>query len=42
MNHPGIAQVFDAGISEDGQQYIVMEFVDGTTIVEWADAERWM
>ncbi len=40
MNHPGIAQVFDAGISEDGQQYIVMEFVDGTTIVEWADTER--
>ena len=42
MNHPGIAQVFDAGISEGGQQYIVMEFVDGTTIVEWADAEHWM
>lgn len=32
MNHPGIAQVFDAGVSEQGHPYFVMELVKGQPI----------
>ncbi len=39
MNHSGIAQVFDAGISESGQHYFVMEFVAGSSITEYANAQ---
>ncbi len=31
LNHPGIVQVFDAGVA-DGYPYIVMEFVDGPAL----------
>ena len=34
LNHPHILSVFDVGTFE-GQQYIVTEFVDGTTLREW-------
>ena len=40
MNHSGIAQVFDAGISESGQHYFVMEFVEGSSITDFADAQQ--
>src|SRR5487761_2642286 len=29
LDHPNITRLFDAGTTEDGQPYIVMEFVDG-------------
>ena len=29
MSHPGIAQVFEAGTTEEGRPYFVMEYVDG-------------
>jgi len=29
MNHPAIAKVFDAGETQDGQPYFVMEYVAG-------------
>ncbi|MCC5863938.1 MAG: serine/threonine protein kinase [Wenzhouxiangella sp.] len=29
MNHPAIAQVFDAGTTEQGHPYFVMEYIDG-------------
>ena len=29
MDHPGIARVLDAGLTDDGQPYVVMELVDG-------------
>ena len=34
LKHPGIVQVYDAGI-ENGLYYFVMEFVDGYTIGSW-------
>ena len=40
MDHPGIARVFDAGISQNGQHYFVMEFVDGLPITEYADEHQ--
>lgn len=35
MEHPHIAQVFDAGSTDDGQPYFVMELVQGTPITEY-------
>lgn len=37
MNHPFIAQVYDAGSTEDGRPYFVMEYVEGETITEYCD-----
>jgi non-specific serine/threonine protein kinase/serine/threonine-protein kinase len=40
MNHPGIARVFDGGITDDGRPFFVMEFVDGEPITEFCDRLR--
>ena len=32
MTHPGIAQIFDAGMTEDNRPYFVMEYVQGQTV----------
>ena len=38
MDHPNIAQVFDAGVTEDGRPYFVMELVRGVPINQFCDA----
>jgi eukaryotic-like serine/threonine-protein kinase len=40
MEHPGIARVFDAGETETGRPFFVMERVDGVPITDYCDAER--
>src|SRR5262245_7422161 len=40
MDHPGIARVFDAGATETGRPYFVMEFVEGVPITHYADRQR--
>ncbi len=40
MNHPNIAQVFDAGETADGNPYFAMEYVRGQPITEYADKQR--
>ena len=40
MSHPGIARIFDAGATEDGVPYFVMELVPGDAITEYCDAHR--
>ena len=40
MNHPGVAKVFDAGVTEDGRQYFVMEYVPGISITEFCDRRQ--
>ena len=40
MDHPHIAKVFDAGATESGRPYFVMEFIKGVPIVEYCDRER--
>jgi eukaryotic-like serine/threonine-protein kinase len=40
MEHPGIAKVYDAGATETGRPFFVMERVDGTPITEYCDAHR--
>jgi serine/threonine protein kinase/tetratricopeptide (TPR) repeat protein len=38
MDHPNIAKVFDAGSTDTGRPYFVMELVNGVPIVEYCDA----
>ncbi len=40
MDHPGIAKVFDAGATPQGQPYFVMEYVSGLPITEYCDQKR--
>ncbi len=37
MDHPNIAKVLDAGASETGRPYFVMELVSGVSITEYCD-----
>ncbi len=37
LKHPHIAQLFDAGVSEAGQPYLVLEYVEGEPIDRWCD-----
>ncbi len=37
LNHPNIARLFDGGQGPDGSPYLVMEYVDGTTIDVFCD-----
>ncbi|RAN36236.1 serine/threonine-protein kinase [Hyphomonas pacifica] len=39
LNHPNIARLYDGGEMEDGAPYIVMEYVDGQTILDWVAEE---
>jgi len=40
MSHPSIVTIHDVGEDEDGQPYLVMEFVDGTTLDKLLAANR--
>jgi WD40 repeat protein/serine/threonine protein kinase len=40
MDHPSIAKVFDAGATDAGRPYFVMELVHGVSITEYCDRER--
>jgi eukaryotic-like serine/threonine-protein kinase len=37
LRHPNIAQLFDGGETDDGSPYIVMEYVEGQPLLEWAE-----
>ena len=40
MDHPNIARVFDAGATETGRPYFVMELVKGVTVTEYCDQNK--
>ncbi len=40
MDHPNVARVHDAGSTDMGRPYFVMEYVDGTPITDFCDAGR--
>src|SRR5881296_2648618 len=40
MDHPNIAKVYNAGATEAGRPYFVMEWVDGVPITEYCDAHQ--
>jgi len=37
LDHPGIADLLDGGVTDGGRPYLVMEYVDGTPITEYAN-----
>ncbi|MEM8932667.1 MAG: serine/threonine-protein kinase, partial [Acidobacteriota bacterium] len=37
MSHPAIAQVFDAGTTETGHPFVVLEYVDGEPLTSYCD-----
>ncbi|MDY0067329.1 MAG: protein kinase [Steroidobacteraceae bacterium] len=40
LNHPNIARLLDAGETEDGQPYLVMEYVEGQSLDRYCDERR--
>ncbi|MFB0553335.1 MAG: tetratricopeptide repeat protein, partial [Phycisphaerae bacterium] len=40
LDHPNIAHVYDAGTTENGRPYFVMEFVKGLSITEHCDRHK--
>lgn len=37
LAHPNIARLIDAGVSADGQRYLVLEYIDGETIDRYCE-----
>ena len=40
LDHPGIAKMFDAGVSESGQPYMAMQYVRGIPITSHCDGKK--
>ncbi|HVS75905.1 MAG TPA: serine/threonine-protein kinase, partial [Steroidobacteraceae bacterium] len=40
LNHPNIARLLDAGVAEDGQPYLALEYVEGTPLTAYCDEHR--
>ena len=40
LTHPHVAHLLDAGISESGQPYLAIEYIEGERIDRWCDAQR--
>jgi serine/threonine protein kinase/tetratricopeptide (TPR) repeat protein len=40
MDHPNIAQIFDAGATAKGRPYFVMEYIEGAPITQYCDRRR--
>jgi len=40
LNHPNIAAMIDGGTTDDGQPYLVMEYVEGVPLDQWCKEQR--
>ena len=40
LDHPNIAHVYDAGTTENGRPYFVMEYIKGMSITEYSDHNK--
>lgn len=40
LQHPGVARLLDGGVSDDGQPYFAMEYIDGQPLTDYCDAHR--
>ncbi len=40
LNHPNIAQLHDGGVSDAGEAFLAMEYVEGETLLEFADTQN--
>jgi serine/threonine-protein kinase len=38
LNHPHVARLYDGGLTDDGQPYFAMEYVDGAPLGRYCDA----
>jgi serine/threonine-protein kinase len=36
LRHPGVVRVYDSGTTADGRTYLVMEYVEGPSLDDWA------
>ena len=41
LEHPNIARIFDAGVTETGRPFFVMEYIQSTPITEFCDANKY-
>ncbi len=39
LEHPNIARLLDGGLTPDGRPYLVMEFVEGIALTQWAESK---
>lgn len=37
LEHPNIARLLDAGVMDDGMPYLILEYVDGTPLIEYCE-----
>jgi tetratricopeptide (TPR) repeat protein len=40
LTHNSIARLIDAGVTQSGQPYLVIEYVEGETITKWCDSRQ--
>jgi serine/threonine-protein kinase len=40
LSHPNIARLIDAGVTEQGQPYLVLEYIEGEEIDRWCNNRR--
>jgi tetratricopeptide (TPR) repeat protein len=40
LEHPNIARLYDAGITEEGEPYLALEFIDGVPITQYCDTHH--
>jgi tetratricopeptide (TPR) repeat protein len=40
LNHPNIARLLDAGVTSEGERFLVLEYIEGERIDRWCDARR--
>ena len=40
LDHPNITRLLDSGVSENGDPYLVLEYVDGESIVDYCDNRK--
>lgn len=40
LEHPHIARLYDAGVTEQGQPYLALEYVEGQPITTWCDEKQ--
>ncbi|HKT59512.1 MAG TPA: serine/threonine-protein kinase, partial [Gemmatimonadales bacterium] len=40
LSHPNVARLYDAGVTDAGQPYLVLEYVEGTRIDRYCDEQR--
>jgi eukaryotic-like serine/threonine-protein kinase len=40
LQHPNIARLLDGGTTDDGVPYLVMEYIDGVSLIDYCDEEN--